>query len=42
MLDGKKIKVILGAKVEELRSNKRLTQEQFSENAGMQPLTIAK
>ncbi|MCD7780796.1 MAG: helix-turn-helix domain-containing protein [Candidatus Gastranaerophilales bacterium] len=41
MLDGKKIKAILGAKVKELRSNKGLTQEQFAENVGLQAQTIA-
>ncbi len=41
MLDGNKIKAILGAKVKELRACEGITQEQFAESVGLQPQTIA-
>lgn len=41
MLDGKKLKKILGAIVKDLRIQKGLTQEQLAEQIGLQPQTIA-
>lgn len=41
MIDSKKIKLIFGQTVKELRTQKGITQEQLAEAIGLQPQTIA-
>ncbi len=42
MLDSKKIKLLLGEKIKELRINDNLSQEQLAEIIGMQPNSLTK
>lgn len=42
MIDGNKIKIILGATVKELRKQKGITQEQLAEYLGLQPHSVTK
>lgn len=41
-MDGKDIKIILGANVKELRKSKQLTQEKLAELVGVETTTIAR